>query len=67
METGKCLIICLFVCFGSYGSSSLGLGFCLVVVHGPPIVAAALAVEHRPVGFSGCGSRALEHSLSSCA
>ena len=61
------LFICLFVCFGSSGSSSLGLGFCLVVVHGLLIVVASLVVEHRPVDLSSCGSQALEHSLSSYA
>ena len=61
------LFICLFACFGSAGSSSLCLGFSLVVVRGLLTVAASIVVEHGPVGFSSCGSQALEHSLSSCA
>ena len=59
------LFICLFVCFGSSGSSSLGLGFCLVVVHGLLIVVASLVVEHRLQGVRASVVGAL--GLSSCS
>ena len=60
------LSVCLFARFGSAGSSSLCLGFSLVVVHGLLTVPASLVVELGPVGFSSCGFQALEYSLSSC-
>ena len=38
-------------------------GATLVSVHGLFIVAASLAAEHGPAGFSSCSSQALEHRL----
>ena len=43
-------------------------GLLFVVVRGLLIAVASLVAEHGPrrVGFSSCGSRALERRLSSC-
>ena len=45
------------------------MDFSLVAVHRPLVAVASLVAEDRPKGtqgFSGCGSRALEHRFGGC-